>query len=68
MSMRAKINFYASKVGEHPNILHFMGAVLDDETRKFFSQIIHLLYYCKNKSAWYYKMSYLTFIVKTNNV
>lgn len=32
MSMRAKINFYASKVGEHPNILHFMGAVLDDET------------------------------------
>lgn len=32
MSLRAKINFYASKVGEHPNILHFMGAVLDDET------------------------------------
>ncbi len=36
MSMRAKINFYASKVGEHPNFLHFMGAVLDDETRKLF--------------------------------
>lgn len=36
MSMRAKTNFYASKVGEHPNILHFMGAVLDDETRKLF--------------------------------
>nr|XP_034323632.1 uncharacterized protein LOC105320732 isoform X2 [Crassostrea gigas] len=32
ISMRAKINFYASKVGEHPNILHFMGAVFDDET------------------------------------
>lgn len=33
MSMRAKINFYASKVGDHPNILHFAGAVLDDESR-----------------------------------
>ena len=33
MSMRAKINFYASKVGDHPNILRFAGAVLDDESR-----------------------------------
>lgn len=45
MSMRAKTNFYASKVGEHPNILHFMGAVLDDETRKLFFLIIHFVNY-----------------------
>lgn len=35
MSMRAKINFYALKVGEHTNILKFIGAVFDDNTRKF---------------------------------
>jgi hypothetical protein len=35
MSMRAKINFYATQVGEHPNILRFLGAVVDDESRKF---------------------------------
>ncbi|XP_061172823.1 uncharacterized protein LOC133182112 [Saccostrea echinata] len=30
ISMRAKINFYATKVGEHSNILRFYGAVFDD--------------------------------------
>jgi hypothetical protein len=37
MSMRAKINFYATQVGEHSNILRFLGAVVDDVSRKFWS-------------------------------
>ncbi|XP_048736746.2 uncharacterized protein LOC125651937 [Ostrea edulis] len=32
MSMRAKINYYVKKVGEHPNILRFVGAAVDDLT------------------------------------
>lgn len=34
LSMRAKINFQATQVGEHPNILRFLGAVIDDVSRK----------------------------------
>ena len=28
--MKAKINFTATVVGSHPNVLKFMGAVVDD--------------------------------------
>jgi hypothetical protein len=31
--MHAKVNFYAMKVGEHTNILKFIG-VVDDNVRK----------------------------------
>lgn len=50
MSMRAKINFYVLKVGEHTNILKFIGAVFDDNTRKF-HQVKYSLngYYLKKK-------------------
>ena len=30
LKMRAKINFYAIKVGHHKNILDFIGSVEDD--------------------------------------
>jgi hypothetical protein len=29
--MKAKINFTGSKVGEHPNVLKFIGAVVHDD-------------------------------------
>lgn len=35
--MHAKVNFYAMKIGEHPNVLKFIG-VVDDDVRKY---IIH---------------------------
>lgn len=35
--MHAKVNFYAMKIGEHPNVLNFIG-VVDDDVRKY---IIH---------------------------
>ena len=31
LTMMAKINFAATKVGEHPNILRFLGAVVDND-------------------------------------
>ncbi|XP_069110358.1 fibroblast growth factor receptor 2-like, partial [Argopecten irradians] len=31
MVMTAKINFFATKVGSHPNVVQFVGAVLDNE-------------------------------------
>ncbi|KAL3832342.1 hypothetical protein ACJMK2_023994 [Sinanodonta woodiana] len=42
--MKAKINFLGTKVGSHPNILKFVGAVLSDETIGPF--IVHE--YCEN--------------------
>lgn len=35
-AMKAKINFTGSVVGDHPNILKFIGAVVNDEACKFF--------------------------------
>jgi hypothetical protein len=32
--MKAKINFFGKQVGEHQNILLFVGAVVDNGTRK----------------------------------
>ena len=32
--MKAKINFFATKVGRHPCILEFLGAVMEDEKSK----------------------------------
>lgn len=32
--MHAKVNFYAMKIGEHPNVLKFIG-VVDDDVRKY---------------------------------
>ena len=34
VKMRAKINFYGSKVGHHKNVLDFIGSV-EDQIRKF---------------------------------
>ncbi|XP_062597629.1 uncharacterized protein LOC134259048 [Saccostrea cucullata] len=31
LMMRAKINFFGKEVGEHPNIIHFIGAVIDND-------------------------------------
>ncbi|XP_061164432.1 uncharacterized protein LOC133173456 [Saccostrea echinata] len=31
LMMKAKINFFGKEVGEHPNIVHFIGAVVDNE-------------------------------------
>ncbi|XP_062574387.1 uncharacterized protein LOC134236235 isoform X4 [Saccostrea cucullata] len=31
LMMKAKINFFGKEVGEHPNIVHFLGAVVDNE-------------------------------------
>ncbi|KAK3603161.1 hypothetical protein CHS0354_042994 [Potamilus streckersoni] len=42
--MKAKINFLGTKVGSHPNILKFVGAVLYDDTIGPF--IVHE--YCEN--------------------
>ena len=35
MKMKAKINFYADKVGHHKNVMDFIGSVQDD-VRKFY--------------------------------
>ncbi|XP_062610978.1 uncharacterized protein LOC134272830, partial [Saccostrea cucullata] len=32
LMMRAKMNFFGKEVGEHPNIIHFIGAVIDNDT------------------------------------
>ena len=32
--MNAKINFFGKEVGEHPNILRFLGAVIDNDACK----------------------------------
>ena len=32
--MKAKINFTATVVGDHPNVVKFIGAVVDDHARK----------------------------------
>ena len=32
--MKAKINFTATAVGNHPNVIKFIGAVMDDHTGK----------------------------------
>ena len=32
--MKAKINFTGTKVGEHPNVLKFIGAVTSDDASK----------------------------------
>ena len=34
VKMRAKINFYATKVGHHKNVLDFIGSV-EDDVRKY---------------------------------
>jgi hypothetical protein len=31
LMMRAKINFFGKEVGEHPNIIHLLGAVIDSD-------------------------------------
>ncbi|XP_061168936.1 uncharacterized protein LOC133178201 [Saccostrea echinata] len=31
LMMRAKINFFGKEVGEHPNIIHFIGSVIDND-------------------------------------
>ncbi|XP_056008078.1 uncharacterized protein LOC125667473 isoform X3 [Ostrea edulis] len=41
--MHAKVNFYAMKVGEHPNILKFIGVVDDNVLGRFM-----VLEYCEN--------------------
>lgn len=33
--MKAKINFTGLEVGDHPNILKFIGAVVGDDASKF---------------------------------
>lgn len=35
LMMRAKINFYGKEVGEHQNIILFIGAVVDNNASKF---------------------------------
>ena len=35
--MKAKINFTATVVGDHPNIVKFIGAVVDDTGSTLFS-------------------------------
>ena len=34
LMMRAKINFFGKEVGEHPNIIRFLGAVIDNDACK----------------------------------
>lgn len=34
LMMKAKINFFAKEVGDHPNIISFIGAVLDNDACK----------------------------------
>ena len=34
MLMKAKINFTATIVGKHPNVVKFIGAVIDDPASK----------------------------------
>ncbi|XP_061179823.1 uncharacterized protein LOC133188421, partial [Saccostrea echinata] len=31
LMMRAKINYFAKEVGKHPNLIHFVGAVVDND-------------------------------------
>ena len=48
--MKAKINFTATVVGDHPNIVKFIGAVVNDAGSKT-SNIVHpyfLIYTCSN--------------------
>nr|XP_034310664.1 uncharacterized protein LOC117684080 isoform X3 [Crassostrea gigas] len=42
-TMHAKVNFYAMKIGEHPNVLKFIGVVDDDVLGRFM-----VLEYCEN--------------------
>lgn len=37
LTMRAKINFFGTEVGEHQNILLFIGAVIDNNASKLVS-------------------------------
>lgn len=34
LMMKAKINFFAKEVGDHPNIISFIGAVVDNDACK----------------------------------
>lgn len=34
MKMKAKINFYVDKVGQHKNVMAFIGSVQDDQSRE----------------------------------
>lgn len=34
LMMKAKINFFAKEVGDHPNIISFLGAVVDSDACK----------------------------------
>lgn len=35
-AMKAKINFAGSKIGDHPNVLSFIGAVVNEDASKCF--------------------------------
>ena len=40
--MKAKINFMATQVGTHANILTFIGAVIDNDACKFITCLFSL--------------------------
>lgn len=54
--MKAKINFTATAVGSHPNVLKFIGAVVDDTACKFNKQKSRFFYI--NNAAMKYEVMY----------
>lgn len=40
--MKGKINFFAKEVGDHPNIISFIGAVVDNDACKDLRLKIHI--------------------------
>lgn len=41
--MKAKINFFAAKVGNNPNIVEFIGSVTDSPSCKFITIILRVI-------------------------
>lgn len=50
LMLKAKINFFAKEVGDHPNIISFIGAVVDSDACKDQRVYIHDVYLKKDLS------------------